>query len=200
MPKSSVLFSSGGYRPVAERIHSFYRQFPAGRIITELVSRTEQQVVFRAMVYRSVLEREPAATGWAAEREGDGEINTVACLENAETSAIGRALANLGFSTAPDILETQEPARAAPTRYRDAVPNEPATAPQRRERVTSSRDALHADLRELIARAEALGVRRARARNWMASLDAGRASLAQLLRCERRLRIWVARQARVSPL
>jgi hypothetical protein len=53
--------------------------------------------VFRAEVFRGPSDRDPAATGWAAEREGDGEINTVACLENTETSAVGRALANLGL-------------------------------------------------------------------------------------------------------
>ena len=103
------------YALVAERIELFYQRFPRGRIITELVSRTQipasqagpgarvlshagREVTFRALLFRSPDEREPAATGWASERETDGEVNAVACLENSETSAIGRALANLGFT------------------------------------------------------------------------------------------------------
>lgn len=90
MAKSDLSLSSNDYAPVAERIRFFYARFPTGRIITHLVRRTDQEVVFRAEVFRTPTEREPAASGWAAEREGDGEINTVACLDNTETSAVGR--------------------------------------------------------------------------------------------------------------
>ena len=98
MVKSDLELPGGDYALVADRITLFYQRFPDGRIITELVSRDEREVTFRALVFRSPAEREPAATGWASEREGDGDVNTVACLENTETSAIGRALANLGFT------------------------------------------------------------------------------------------------------
>ena len=97
MPKTTPDFDPETYAPVAERIELFYERFPTGRILTELVQHTEREVIFRAAVYRAAEDREPAATGWAAERVGDGEVNAVACLENTETSAIGRALANLGF-------------------------------------------------------------------------------------------------------
>src|SRR2546423_13423037 len=70
-------FDPAAYTPVAERINLFYGAFPAGRIITELVSRTERDVVFRALIYRGPDDRDPAATGWAAEREGDGDVNAV---------------------------------------------------------------------------------------------------------------------------
>ena len=98
MPKTTLAWNPADYATVAERITAFYAAFPFGRIVTELTDRTERQVTFRAAVYRSADEPQPAATGWASEREGDGDVNAVACLENAETSAIGRALANLGFS------------------------------------------------------------------------------------------------------
>ena len=91
------------------------------RIITELVSRTERDVVFRALVYRDANDTEAAATGWAAEREGDGEINSVACLENTETSAIGRALANLGFTAARQRPSAEEMAKVARVRARQTA-------------------------------------------------------------------------------
>ncbi len=107
-------FNLAGYALVAERITEFYERFETGRIITSLVSRDET-IVFRAEVYRKAEDTAPAATGWASEREGDGEINMVACLENSETSAIGRALANLGFTASrlrPSYEEMQKAERA----------------------------------------------------------------------------------------
>ena len=119
-PKHDLHFDSGDYAPVADRIALFYQRFPEGRIVTELVSRTEKDIVFRALVYRSADEQEPAATGWAAEREGDGDINTVACLENTETSAIGRGLANLGFLASSRRPSREEMIKAARARTRQA--------------------------------------------------------------------------------
>jgi hypothetical protein len=111
-----------GYAPVADRITLFYDRYPTGRIITRLVDRTERGVVFRAAVYRNPDERRPAATGWASEREGDGEINTVACLENAETSAIGRALANLGFTASSRRPSYEEMVKVSRERARRELP------------------------------------------------------------------------------
>jgi hypothetical protein len=114
VPKSDLPIG-GEYAPVADRISLFYERFPAGRIITQLTLHNEREIVFRATVYRTEKSRTPAATGWASERIGDGDINTVACLENTETSAIGRALANLGFTASknrPSLEEMQKAARA----------------------------------------------------------------------------------------
>ncbi|MEO6055926.1 MAG: hypothetical protein ABI860_00060 [Gemmatimonadales bacterium] len=118
MPKTTHDFDPDNYAPVAERIELFYERFPTGRILTDLVQQTPQEIVFRASVYRAAEDREPAATGWAAERVGDGEVNAVACLENTETSAIGRALANLGFLAARLRPSAEEVAKAARARTR----------------------------------------------------------------------------------
>lgn len=118
MPKSDSSFPTDGYAPVAERITLFYRQYPTGRINTELVSRAGGEITFKALVYREGDEREPAATGWAAEREGDGDVNEVACLENTETSAVGRALANLGFTASAKRPSREEMEKADRARRR----------------------------------------------------------------------------------
>ena len=89
MPKTTLPFDPAGYAPVADRIALFYDRHPTGRIVTHLVERGEV-VVFKALVYRAADDAHPAATGWASERLGDGEINAVACVENTETSAIGQ--------------------------------------------------------------------------------------------------------------
>ena len=106
--KTTAASQIDDYAPVADRIVIFYQQFPSGRIITKLVGNTEREVVFKALVYRSSDDEQPAATGWASERVGDGEINSVACLENTETSAIGRALANLGLTASRNRPSREE--------------------------------------------------------------------------------------------
>lgn len=122
MPKSDLHLDSGEYAPVADRIRLFYAAHPTGRIVTKLIERGPD-VVFQALVYRSVDEARPAATGWASERVGDGDVNAVACLENTETSAIGRALANLGFTASRLRPSAEEVAKA--TRARSRLAAEP---------------------------------------------------------------------------
>src|SRR5690349_10877867 len=69
MGKTGSDFDPDAYAPVAERIRLFYQAHPLGRIETELVRRTADEVVFKALVYRTATDAHPAATGWAAERE-----------------------------------------------------------------------------------------------------------------------------------
>lgn len=128
MGKTGSDFDPDAYAPVAERIRLFYQAHPTGRIKTKLVSRTSEEVVFKAKVYRNATDLEPAATGWAAEREGDGDINLVACLENTETSAIGRALANLGFTASKQRPSAEEMNKAPRARARlRSFPQTPET-------------------------------------------------------------------------
>jgi len=180
------VFDLASYAPVAERISLFYEAFPRGRIVTEMISRTERDVVFRALVYRDAEDAAAAATGWAAEREGDGEVNTVACLENTEPSAIGRALATLGFTASRERPSAEEMAKASRARAALGIvrPNDDATS------------ALVADLGALIARAERVGLRPERAARWRRRLLMGGVSPEVLLRCERRLRLWVVARHR----
>jgi hypothetical protein len=193
-------FDPAAYAPVAERISLFYEAFPRGRIITELVTRTERDVVFRALVYRQSEDPEPSATGWAAEREGDGEVNAVACLENTETSAIGRALANLGFTASRERPSAEEMVKASRSRFRlglsrPDLPNESAggsVGPPRMHALDADhRGPLVADLFALIVRAERVGLRAARAERWRRLLLDRDFAPELLVRCERRLRLWV---------
>lgn len=164
-------FDPAAYAPVAERISLFYETFPAGRIVTELVSRTAHDVVFKALVYRAADDREPSATGWAAEREGDGEVNEVACLENTETSAIGRALANLGFTASRHRPSAEEMAKASRAYRARAVesPTSSDAAGRVAEPIRLVGDALQrradevTDILRMIRIAERLGLRRLRA-------------------------------------
>lgn len=196
MPKSPANWNPAEYATVAERLALFRAAYPLGRIVTTLHSRDERQVTFMAAVFRHADDALPAATGWASEREGDGEINAVACLENTETSAIGRALANLGFSasrhrasleemitarrrTGPPVQLVKEgAARDAPWPVRDADPALQATA-----------NAL-SDVLALLGEAERIGMPERHAVRIRRSLDGRTVPPSAITRAERALRAW----------
>jgi hypothetical protein len=204
MAKSDFGFDPSIYAPVAERIRLFWEAFPNGRITTRLISRTDHDVVFEARIYRSANDSEPAATGWAAEREGDGDINAIACLENTETSAVGRALANLGFTATkerPSIEEMQKATRARAHLAQLRTPVPLKARPTRRPAAEvldvyqldvvprQSYANIVSDLLWLIDRAERHGLRDIRASRWRDMLVRRQFDTDLLTRCERRLNV-----------
>lgn len=206
MPKTDRSFDPSGYATVADRIELFYRSHPNGRIGTELINRDTASVTFKACVYRNETDPAPAATGWATEREGDGDINTVACLENTETSAIGRALANLGFTASkqrPSAEEMQKAAQARVYRARAAsASTRSCVAEQSPEYGTEyGPEYAHAvaDLLTLLAEAERAGLRSARAQQLRDQLEQGnQLTHARISHIERSLRKWLVRQEDVT--
>jgi hypothetical protein len=187
------------YALVADRITLFYQRYPGGRIVTELHSRTEREVTFRALVFREPADREPAATGWASEREGDGEINRVACLENTETSAVGRALANLGFTASSRRPSREEMELAARRRTRLAtlagMVAEPRTARPialDAEPLQRRANAVH-DVLGLLERAEAIGFPVRRSGTLRGAVLRSELAPRRLMRLERRVRAWMVR-------
>jgi hypothetical protein len=93
-------FNLEDYETVEDRLVKFWIMFPEGRVETQLIHRDETSFVFTAHIYRtSTLEELPFSQGWAHEVIGVGMVNKTSALENCETSAIGRALANGGFAT-----------------------------------------------------------------------------------------------------
>jgi hypothetical protein len=98
-------FNLDDYETVEQRIKRFYADNPDGRIVTHnLTTPTDRSVatwIVRAEVYLSAGDQAnslPKATGLAFEVDGGAGANQTSALENAETSAIGRALANADYS------------------------------------------------------------------------------------------------------
>jgi hypothetical protein len=92
------------YEPVDDRIHAWYTAHPAGRIVTRLEHHRFDDhgladVVVSAAVYRKDGDTDPAGTGLAHEHRTDRGMLATSTLEVCETSAVGRALAQAGFST-----------------------------------------------------------------------------------------------------
>lgn len=94
-------FDLSQYQTVAQRLQEWWSAHPDGRVATEIVESSGSAWTVSAAVYRHLDDPHPAATGMAhgdpAGSKGAQQTNP---LEDAETSAIGRALANAGF--APD--------------------------------------------------------------------------------------------------
>jgi len=187
------------YALVADRITLFYERYPAGRIVTELFSRVDREITFRALVFRGPEDVQPAATGWASEREGDGQINQVACLENTETSAVGRALANLGFTASSRRPSREEMEKAARQRARIVPRPAPIVEPLAVRHVPLDVDPLQRranavyDVLGLIERAEAIGFPERRGATLRAAVGRTDLTPRTVMRLERRIRAWMAR-------
>jgi Zn-finger domain-containing protein len=99
-------FNLNDYETVEERLARFLKDHPDGRIITEnLTTAADRSVnmwVVKTTIYLTDADQErqlPKATGHAFEIDGvNGMANKTSALENCETSSIGRALANAGYS------------------------------------------------------------------------------------------------------
>ena len=84
------------YKTVAYRVNEFRVQYPEYTVSTELVEANDTLVVMKASISNE--KGRLLATGFAEEVRAASKINRTSALENAETSAIGRALAALGLA------------------------------------------------------------------------------------------------------
>jgi hypothetical protein len=94
-------FNLSEYQTVQERIDLFWSRFPNGRLYTELVSFTPDQVVFKAECYANKDDVYPLAVDYAEERLGSSPVNKTSFLENCSTSALGRCISLLGNEFSP---------------------------------------------------------------------------------------------------
>ena len=82
-----------------DRLIKFWADHPEGRVTTDLIAYGDKQFIVRAEVYFNKVDQHPTATGYAEELVGATPVNKTSALENCETSAIGRALANCNYAT-----------------------------------------------------------------------------------------------------
>ena len=87
-------FNLEDYELVEDRLKKYWKENPEGRIETNVVHITDDGscVTIKAEVMDN--DGRLVSTGIAQETKGDGFANTTSWMENCETSAIGRALAN----------------------------------------------------------------------------------------------------------
>lgn len=96
------------YAPVSDRIAAYWADNPDGRITTRLVVDDGVRVLFHAEVYRKADDFYPMAEGYAEEIRGSSNVNKTSAIENCETSAIGRALANWRYQASAQRPSREE--------------------------------------------------------------------------------------------
>ena len=105
---NTVTVQSGvDYATVESRVRAFCLEHQNGQILTELVKNDDGtgEVIFKA---HAVVDGVIRGTGHAMEMRGSSNINKTSHIECAETSAVGRCLAMLGYIGKSQISSYEE--------------------------------------------------------------------------------------------
>ena len=111
------MFKLEDYETVEERLVKFWKEHPDGRISTTLIEHTLQRFIVQAAIYRTEVDAQAWTTGFAEETVSTRGVNSTSALENCETSAIGRALANAGY-----VTKGKRPSREEMSKVKAAEP------------------------------------------------------------------------------
>lgn len=100
--------ADSGYVEVKDRIEAFYAKYPEGSIQSEIVMLTDEKVVVKAFAFRFLEDTRPGIGHSQLGIPGKTNYTRESELENAETSAWGRAIAALGFEVKRSIASSEE--------------------------------------------------------------------------------------------
>lgn len=103
-------FDLSQYEQVKDRIPLFWEAHPDGAIVSQLLHHGAGEYIVESRLINSA--GQVIANGHAREEVADRGVNSTSALENCETSAIGRALANAGFSAGPNRPSREEMTKA----------------------------------------------------------------------------------------
>jgi hypothetical protein len=107
------MFNLDDYETVEERLVKFWKDYKDGQIHTKLLEHTSGRFIVEASIYRTEADARPWTTGLAEETVQGRGVNATSALENCETSAIGRALANAGYATKGKRASREEMSKVA---------------------------------------------------------------------------------------
>ena len=107
------MFNLEDYETVEERLVKFWKEHPDGQIHTKLLDHSASRFIVEASIFRTEADARPWMTGLAEETVQGRGVNATSALENCETSAIGRALANAGYATKGKRASREEMSKVA---------------------------------------------------------------------------------------
>jgi len=114
------MFNLQDYETVETRLEKWHGQYPDSRVETELIEASNTRFIVFCKLFKTEADSKPCATGLAFETITEKGVNSTSALENCETSAIGRALANAGFAAKGKRASREEMAKvnnAEPNQY-----------------------------------------------------------------------------------
>ena len=116
-----MAFNLTDYETVEDRLVRFWAEHgPGARVETTMMQYDGDSCIFRAEIYFKNSETVPTATGYAHEIRSDRGVNATSFVENCETSAIGRALANCGYATHGKRPSREEMAKVSRAEFPNA--------------------------------------------------------------------------------
>jgi hypothetical protein len=115
-----MAFNLADYETVDTRLDKWNKEYPDGRLETEIIEATDTRFIVICRLYKTEADNKACSTGLAMEVITDKGVNANFALPNCETSAIGRALANAGFSAKGKRPSREE--MASVIRLQQAVP------------------------------------------------------------------------------
>ena len=106
----SIKIKGKDYVEVHERLKYFRATYPKYSLTTEVIEKTEASILVMAIIKDD--KDRILATGLAEESKNSTFINKTSYVENAETSAWGRALGNLGIGLDTSVASADEVSNA----------------------------------------------------------------------------------------
>ena len=98
----------GDYVEVKDRIAEFFQRFPEGSLQSEVVELTDSRVTMKAIAYRTPDDPRPGIGHSYLNIPGSTPYTRGSEIENAETSAYGRALVAVGIAAGKSIASRDE--------------------------------------------------------------------------------------------
>ena len=134
------MFNLADYETVEVRLEKFIKDYPDSRIATELEVCDRDRYIVKAYLYKVAADTVAWTTGYAEEKVTDRGVNSTSALENCETSAIGRALANAGYATKGKRPSREEMSKVVATKVAKPVVQDLVQAIKAADKETAEQD------------------------------------------------------------